>query len=178
MNKVLFALAFLVCYNLYAYAQTDSISKPRPFGFGLSQKYFSSHNKSLVKSSKQKKWIKSAIKSMKSLHYDSNIEVCQPHIVDIPDYQKISYRIQDCRKVSFLNGDTVLICLHSVHQDPKVGDVSIAMDSKNNVYVNFGHICGGMINFERMSLVPPQNMADFTENFVSDTDDEKWKKWK
>ncbi len=178
MRSALIVFILLFGNPIYIFGQNDTLPKTRPFGFGLSQKYFSSHNKSLVKSSKQKKWIKSAIKSMKSLPYESNIEVCQPHIVDIPDYQKISYRIQDCRKVSFLNGDTVLICLHSVHQDPKVGDVSIAMDSKNNVYVNFGHICGGLINFERMSLVPPQNMADFTENFVSDTDDEKWKKWK
>jgi hypothetical protein len=178
MRSALIVFILLFGNPTYIFGQNDTLSKIRPFGFGLSQKYFSSHNKSLVKSSKQKKWIKSAIKSMKSLPFESNIEVCQPHTVDIPDYQKISYRIQDCRKVSFLNGDTVLICLHSVHQDPKVGDVSIAMDSKNNVYVNFGHICGGLINFERMSLVPPQNMADFTENFVSDTDDEKWKKWK
>lgn len=159
------------------FGQNDSMQKIRPFGFGLSGKYFSSHSKAFVNLSSRKKWIMSAIKSMKSLPDLSNITLSQPHIIEIPDYQKISYRIQDCQKILFLNGEMVFICLHSVHQDPKVGDVSIAMDSKKNFYVNFGHICGRLIHFERKSSKAPRDIQDFIDNFVSDTDDLKWEKW-
>jgi hypothetical protein len=177
MLKIKSCLAFIIYFSCCSYAQTDTSFKPKFFGYKRGNTYSIEHSKALVVASKRKKWIKTAIKSIQQIKIDSTIKASEPHIVNVPEYHKVAYRITDCNTIKFLNGDSVLICLHSVHQDPQVGDVSIAIDSKRKSYVNYGHICGGMINFERMSIIPPIDIVDFIQNFVSDTDKEKWKKW-
>jgi hypothetical protein len=177
--KYFFLLSIVTCLKAVVInAQPDTVYSVRPFGYGVIQKYYSGHDAALVNKKKRKKWINESIRTMKELSSAENIPVSEPHIVDIPDYQKITYRIQDCRTIVLKNGERILICIHSGHEDPEVGDVSVAMDiRKKRFYINYGHICGNLINFEKISVEIPVDSKSFFRFFLSDTDERKWKKW-
>ena len=48
------------------------------------------------------------------------------------------------------------------------------MTNEGKTYVNYGHICGGLIHFYAISGEIPKSSNDFFTHFLSDTDDLKW----
>ncbi|HMR90252.1 MAG TPA: hypothetical protein PKD51_18950 [Saprospiraceae bacterium] len=104
----------------------------------------------------------------------ATLEYADPNIIDIPDLQKVSYKIKTCQNLQMINKEIITICVHSAHNDPDVGDVCMGKTSKNIFFVNFGHVCGGLINFESFSLSLPLDSIEFFNNFVSDTDGQGW----
>lgn len=84
--------------------------------------------------------------------------------------------------IEFDNNEWIYIATHSWHLDDKIGDVSVAIDNKGNIYLNEGHVCGG-INFvpSKFNVAPnedipaPASVKEFIDNYVSWIDGKPWK---
>jgi hypothetical protein len=137
---------------------------PRKTLLVLATKMFSSNHKfndRQISHRERNKWIKMKVWEMNSTMWDNEMELAEFTSIDTDDIKLTRVRIKSCNKLSFENLDTILICSHSVHENPLVGDVSIPLLNRNKVYVNYGHVCGGLINFENPTSQQPQNGADF-----------------
>ncbi len=171
-TRFLLLIGFLLQCCIVNGQETDSLNTIRMNE--LWKRNYSGHVSTSIDKKKQETWIKQRIKWMQdSLHIDS-LEFVEPNIIDIPDLQKISYKLKDCQNIRVANAENITICVHSAHQDPDIGDVCIGMTGETIFYVNDGHVCGGLINFERMALTIPSDLMDFFNSFVSDTDGHTW----
>lgn len=139
--------------------------------------HYTDSNKEMINKLKQKAWIDLKILELISLLDDENIPITVPNVIDIPDLKKLSYKIFNQSKIVLNDTEGLIISCHSVHEDPEIGDVTIGLSSSRLVFVNYGHVCSGVINFENYSLNLPNDSPSFFNNFVSDTDGEKWHKW-
>jgi hypothetical protein len=128
----------------------------------------------------REQYVQSMVKHiMQEINTNSLPAEARPKLIDVPDFQKVSYRIQGKTMIRCTNGQWIYLLPHSGHNNPTIGDVSIAVTSKGKVCVNYSHICGGLINFASTGINLPTTPADFFSRFVSDTDDEGiWIKWK
>ena len=70
----------------------------------------------------------------------------------------------------------IYIVTASAHDSPEIGDLSLAIDNHQSIYLNNGHVCGGIINFESRQLRELKTSQDFFRYFVSDTDYEAWER--
>jgi hypothetical protein len=77
-------------------------------------------------------------------------------------------------KLVFSDGSFLVFTCHSVYDSPEIGDITIAVNEKNIVYKNEGHICGGMISFVTFQNKEVTTSHDFIRNFKSDTDFKSW----
>jgi len=167
-------ILFLLCVTTVSKAQIDTLEKSQLFFW---KQNYAAHKSAMIDTLKQKEWINNKTQYMIDSLGFIEMEDLMPNIFDIPDGQKISYKIFGKGRIRFVNNETILIYTHSSHENPEVGDISIAFTDDNNIFVNYGHICGGIIHFEHYSLILPENPEMFFQNFVSDTDDFKWTKW-
>ncbi len=101
-----------------------------------------------------------------------------PQVTRYEDVRKVSYRIADQGSIHCKNGDIIRIVLHSSHTNKEIGDVALGIDNYKRVFLNSGHVCGGIVHFESKDDVLPLSADDFFARFISDTDDEKWQPWK
>ena len=152
--------------------ETDSLTAKRIND--LWKRNYSDHVTTIIDKKKQDTWINQKMLWMSDSLDIGNLEFTEPNIIDIPDLQKVSYKIKSCQNIQMLDSSHVSICVHSAHQDPEIGDVCIGKTSENVYFVNYGHVCGGLINFERMALSIPNDSLDFFNSFVSDTDGHTW----
>ncbi|MBC7886101.1 MAG: hypothetical protein H7X99_11545 [Saprospiraceae bacterium] len=132
----------------------------------------------VINQQKRTEWIISRALMMK-MNQDNNAEsFIKPTFIQMPDYSVIDFRIQEGSKVICSNKEVIRFSVHSSHEDAEIGDVSVGMDMDDNLYVNYGHVCGGMVHFESFSSKHPESAEAFFTTFVSNTDDEKWHKIK
>jgi hypothetical protein len=54
-------------------------------------------------------------------------------------------------------------------------DLTLAIDNHGKIYLNEGHICGGIIHFIINDKIAVKAASDFIQHFISDTDDRGWK---
>jgi len=128
----------------------------------------------------QKRWIKQTAKEIQHDQRLLDTEEIMPEITDIPEYQSTSYRITAKSLIRCSNDDILVIQPHSSHQDEKIGDVSIAVTGSGKVWVNYSHICGGIIHFKNYDTALPTSSADFFQRFKGEDDHGKdgWVRWK
>lgn len=127
---------------------------------------------------KQNKWIQVTIRELKKFSPDSTIS-----LVILDEYvweegKKLSCRVIKSGILRLENGGWIYFKTTSSHEDKEIGDVSMAIDHKKNIYKNMGHVCGGIIHFETTQLTELRETSDFFQFFVGDTDSAKWEKVK
>ena len=123
----------------------------------------------------RKKWIVNNLEKLKVFNPDKNTSVIQSREVDIEDFYQLSYRItSDEGFIVFGNGDWVYLRVHSSHEKEEIGDISMAIDNWGKLYLNLGHVCGGIIHYVTHKKLKVQSVDDFIQNFKSDTDDRPW----
>jgi hypothetical protein len=66
----------------------------------------------------------------------------------------------------------------SAHQTKDIGDITIALNEKGEVYINQGHICGGIIHFKTHKRGLTKTSSSFLKHYNSDTDDESWMEYR
>jgi hypothetical protein len=148
-------------------AQNHTTSQDlKPLLFGPTGIY-EGHSSTQINLKKRSSWIEEAIQELSSLSTDSNAETIIFQTIDLEDYQKTYIRVQQPGNIKFINGSSASIMLHSVHEDPEIGDVSLLV-SGDKIFVNYGHICGGIVRFCSMDLNAPQGIQDFTSRFLSE----------
>lgn len=172
-----FFLVLLICLlgKVMTVAQTsdklrsiDQIEKPA---------FFNPDKPLKVNKEKQNVWIRNTVDSLISTKLDENFDILSHHLTELDEYKMISYRVNKSGKLLFHGGEYCIIYVHSAHEDPEIGDVSVALTMDGIIYINFGHVCGGIIHFVHMSTDIPKKPAEFFDVFSSDTDDEKWNRW-
>ncbi len=124
----------------------------------------------------QAEWIKSASKELLKFKPDPSGEKVIPLINSAPGYEKISYRICGKGYIVADNQDWIYIVCSSSHDNEKIGDISIAVDNKKRIFINNGHICGGMIHFESNGQLKLTSSDHFFQSFHEDSYDTAWKK--
>lgn len=134
------------------------------------------HHEQKFDAQKRSDWI---INTVTLLENSGDPDMLQKVVVN--EYEQedglIAFRVRVIKEawVVFENGDRIHFVCNSSHDDEAVGDVCVAMDQDGNLFVNEGHVCGGLINFEFKGNKAPASAAIFFKDFKSDTDKKTWK---
>ncbi len=121
------------------------------------------------------KWIQKSVQELRQLIKTGlDTQMVKPQIIEYEDIREVSYRVVDQGNIRCENGEIIRIVLHSSHTNKEIGDISVAVDTQLRIFVNKGHVCGGIVHFETKDVVLPKDADDFFSRFVSDTDDERW----
>ena len=87
-------------------------------------------------------------------------------------YQK--YRVIRSGLICFDSGDWVYIKLHSSHDNESIGDIAIALDNDGDLFINSGHVCGGLTSFECLGDTIYTSAKEFFKYFTDDIDEMSW----
>lgn len=128
-----------------------------------------------VDEAKRTEWLEQMISKLRDVKPDTCSAIVQPKITEVDDYYRLSYRFTAPGCIRFENGESVFITLNSSHDNPEIGDVSMAVDNRSRVFVNFGHVCGGIIHFIIEQKIEIHSVDDFFQYTISDTDSKSWK---
>jgi hypothetical protein len=120
-------------------------------------------------------WIHTTIENLQNIQAPQNETSIETNITDIEDFFQISYRLQGSGYIHFDNGDWIYLVSTSSHDTEQVGDLTLAIDNHGKIYLNEGHICGGIIHFIINDKIAVKAASDFIQHFISDTDDIGWK---
>jgi hypothetical protein len=134
--------------------------------------------KSEVNRSVQKKWIKKTVIELKKNKGLAAMKVTEAAIQSTADFKMVSYRVYGVTKIICTNGDWICFQPHSSHDGKNAGDVCVAITGQGSIFVNYGHICGGMVHYINNKGELPSTPADFFSSYISDTDEKHWEKWK
>lgn len=156
MKKLAFSFFLILATISFSFAQHSDVSE--------------------VSAMKQDKWIQETIREFNSFSPDSSVTaiIIDQNIWD--DGQKLSCRIVKCGILRLDNGGWIYFKTTSSHENKEIGDVSMAVDDKKNIYKNMGHVCGGIIHFETTQLTKLKETSDFFKFFICDTDSASWEK--
>lgn len=153
MNKLL-ATLFVVFLNLVTcYAQHS--------------------DNSLIVDEKRNNWLeiqKNELQDFKPVETTNRLEIKKT--------KKLSVRVKKDGLIELKNRKWIYIITNSSHTDPEIGDISLAIDNRKNVYYNAGHICGGIIHFETKKLTKLNRPKEFFDYFICDIEGSTWQKIK
>ena len=127
---------------------------------------------------KRDQWIHEKTQELRKFRPDTTIATVIFQNQVLEDWHKLSCRVMKSGIIRLDDGSWIYITTTSGHENKEIGDVSMAVDHKKNIYKNFGHVCGGIIHFETTQLSALKKPADFFRYFVSDTDSAAWEKVK
>ena len=133
---------------------------------------------SLISVEKRDQWINKTSQELKNFIPDTILTSITIDRYVWDEGQKISCRVSENGIIRLDDGGWIYITTTSGHQNIEIGDISMAVDHKKNIYKNFGHVCGGIIHFESTQLTELTKTADFFKYFFSDTDSAAWEKVK
>jgi len=135
--------------------------------------YAQHHCKANIDSVKQHEWIKQTASTMYNLK-PGDFPKIEPGIQESGDFYMISYKLKSQGSIRLSSGAYIFLMSNSSHENPVVGYITVAIDNKNNIFVNYGHVCGGIINFECNKKILLKSSTDFFDNFTDDTGGTKW----
>lgn len=76
--------------------------------------------------------------------------------------------------ITFPNGDSLFFLVHSGHEQESIGDLTLAIDQQGRLYLNEGHVCGGLIHFYSNEKGSLETVNNFILYMKSDTDDKSF----
>jgi hypothetical protein len=145
------------------------------FGRSRLKTHFELHGKTKeVNIKKRDIWINETINHLKSMCTTANFEVISKQELIHEDFYQMSFRLIENGKIIFQDGSYLHLVSTSAHTTKDIGDVTLAINKDGDVYINQGHICGGIIHFKTHKKDMSNTAVSFLENFKSDTDDEPW----
>ena len=143
----------------------------------LSKLAFPQHaDVSSINETLRKHWINSAIDSLKHFTPGMNQTLISLKKIEQSNKIKLSIRVKKEGLLKISNKKWIYIKTSSSHDNQAIGDVCLAMDDNKNIYVNYAHVCGGIIHFETTAIDDLKKTRDFFRYFVSDVDSSKWEK--
>jgi hypothetical protein len=147
--------------------------------FGLSISTFSQHHKqSDVNNEKRTAAIKQMVLDLTNFFPDRFTDSLIFKEVKSENGNKHSIRLIEKGILRLSTADWIYFLSSSSHNNPEIGDITLAIDSKGNIFQNNGHVCGGIIHFETTKNGIPTNSEAFFKFFESDTDGVKWEIYK
>jgi hypothetical protein len=144
------------------------------FGRSLLKKHFEQHGrKTVIDEIKRNTWIKDTVDSLMNKNVEDFPKLVVNELIH-EDFYKASYRLIEKGVINFKEGGYLKLISTSAHSIAEIGDITLAVNEIGEVFVNQGHICGGIIHFETNDRGKTHAALDFLNSFQSDTDDESW----
>ena len=124
----------------------------------------------------RKVWIDSVLNTFDKKQVHEDIKPIKLKSRQVGDVILLSCKVKGEGILNLNAKEWIYFISNSNHNNPGVGDITIAIDRKGKAYFNEGHVCGGIINFITKEIRELNQPKEFFKYFVSDTDDEIWKK--
>lgn len=135
-------------------------------------------DQSLILQEKRAEWIISNIHYLKMIEPKTGINQIELQIINLEEFFRLSLHIKKEGWINLPNKGWIHIVTSSVHDSPEIGDISLAFDNRSRNFCNTVHVCGGTINFETTKIKKLENIREFLNFFISDTDGIEWKRLK
>jgi len=120
-------------------------------------------------------WLEQARKGMAGFRPDTCKNIIEVEITDLgEEYYACSYRVDGPGMIRISDTEWIFLVPSSSHDNPEVGDITLAMDQKKRFYMNEGNICGGIIHFQTHDRFELTKSRQFFKYFVSDTNSVRW----
>ena len=132
------------------------------------------HSRIEVKPAARKKWVRQTRRVLKQISPHTASERVPVWTQNIDGLIKQSYSVESAGLILFEADDWVYVALHSSHDNPKIGDVAIAIDQDGNQYYHLGHVCGGAIDYETTSEKLYTTSEEFFQHFEDSIDERSW----
>jgi hypothetical protein len=144
------------------------------FGRAFLKSHYELHGKkAVVDDKKRNEWISKTVDSL-MLKNESDFPCLVINELVHEDFYQASYRLIKKGMIKFEDGSYVKMVSTSAHATTEIGDITLAVNERGDVYVNQGHICGTIIHFNTHQKGLTRTAATFLRDFSSDTDDEQW----
>lgn len=142
---------------------------------GRSWKLFNSANDELSEDSLViRSRVIESVEYLQTLFQSGCLTPIEPSVIHYDTFYQKSYRLLKSGCITFDDGVTIFLQSFSSHDDNTHLDLTIALDSNGRVFLNRGHVCGGIINFITNNKLDITGVDDFFRDYVSDTDDQPW----
>jgi hypothetical protein len=130
-----------------------------------------------VDNPKRDQWIRNSLVDLKKHTLVECLNPIEPAAFELGDVYHLSYRLSGkdgC--ILFPGSNWIYFISHSIYEDQDVGDITLAIDNKGDIFYNEGHVCGGTIRFyhRSRSRLELTESEPFFELFTSDTDEAGW----
>lgn len=135
-------------------------------------RYSAGHDSSHADKQKQEAWIQNVLKNRPD--FEEGLSEARPSINDSPGFQQVKYRIRNKAVIVCQDRERIILVTHSMHQDSSIGDIAVAWVDAHTAYLNYGHICGGLVNYISEKPEIPEDGKDFFSRFYTDTDNQRW----
>lgn len=153
---------------------SSSASTEMPlFGRSILKSQYNAHGElAPIDTSLQAKWIAQAVADLKR----EDVKYQEIFLVDrsYENFVRMEYKVSDNGVIKFKDGSFLKIITHSSHDNPKIGDMTCAINDKGRIYIHQGHNCGGIIRFMIDRKIDVVGVDDFINQFYSDIDGSTW----
>jgi len=130
---------------------------------------------SLTDQKEKETWIREAAIKLNQLSGPADGQIIEKQVTDMEGFYQAGYRLHGSGYISFDNGEWIFLVSNSAHDDARIGDITIAIDNHQRMWINEGHICGGIIHFISGRKEFEEGAGNFFTHYLSDTDDKAWK---
>lgn len=124
----------------------------------------------------RKVWIDSVLNTFDKKQVNEDLKLIKLKSRQVGDVILLSCKVKGEGILNLNAKEWIYFISNSNHNNPGVGDITIAIDRKGKAYINEGHVCGGIINFITKEIRELNHVKEFFRYFVSDTDDKIWKR--
>jgi hypothetical protein len=125
-----------------------------------------------------KAWIESKVEELAAMNLnDASLKEIKPNYTIFNEFYQLEYRLKGSGIIKFSSSDWVYLISHSYHENQNIGDITLAMTSDKQFYLNAGHICGGIVSFITNDKNSKITSESFFQNFTCDTDYAKWTRY-
>ena len=126
---------------------------------------------------KRKEWLLQTQARMLEFTLQAPVPRVSPEFIHYDTYTRISYQVVKEGVIYFGDNDWIYIVSSNSHDQPEVGDLTVAMDQDHNFYLNRGHVCGGQARYICDELKEIKTSATFFSSFKEDIDMQSWTRW-
>jgi hypothetical protein len=131
-------------------------------------------NQDLIDQQVKDTWIRETAIMLTQLSGPAEGQIIEKQVTEMEGFYQAGYRVQGSGYISFDNGEWIYLVSNSAHDNEKVGDITIAVDNRGRMYLNEGHVCGGIIHFITNDKTETETGDGFFRHFISDTDNRGW----
>jgi len=126
---------------------------------------------------KRKEWLLQTQAKMLEFSLEAPVARLTAQFDKFETNTRITYQVGKEGVIYFADNDWIYIVSSNSHDQPEVGDLTVAMDQDHNFYLNRGHVCGGQARYFCDDLKEITTSATFFSSFKEDIDMQTWTRW-
>ena len=131
-----------------------------------------------VNQEKQNAWIGQTCQWLKALQPDTTLKIVKLKVTERDGKKLQDYRVIKEGLIRFEGDEWAYITMHSGHDQDSIGDISLGIDQKGNLYRQDGHVCGDIVHYTAESDEIYKTSGEFFRYFINDDDSTGWAPFK